>query len=663
MSKVTFLSLVVQNLGPFRDRQTMPLSVKGSKPVVLVKALNGSGKTTLLTCLQVVLYGSKALGGIRGSEYEQLIRGLQRNDAIGSPCIELELSVETNGEREILKVTREWSIKRERLQEQLSVSRSGQVDFQLTQDWEDYLDEILPAELLQLFLFDGEKIEALANPKTLPDMLRRATEAFLGIGGIDALAKNLNAVERRSLLQARSSSGDYESAKAELQTLESGLEEATDKSVILKQSEAHATNLLEIARQAYARFAAEAQRSGLAAYEKAAEVRAAEHAARKRVGEAEQAVCDALADPHLPFASLGGLWGSYKALWVSERETHSGHQLYEAIARRDARLLKSIADLIPQTSLNIVSEALASDAAQIKASASRPLVLVEAPQPEAIELLIEAAKTRYEEAQQTLEAAKQELEAMERQVAAIPRGEQLADMLAEMKDKAAVVSKAEAELESVQQQLAETQSSVQHLEARVSASKARMTKEFQGQALDSRALAAGQRSREILALFKERLLAAKAEWLSSAITAEFSALMRKKRLVKTVHVDPATYQVSILDTTGSELPMARLSAGERQLLAISVLSALIRKRKSRFPVVVDTPLARLDRTHRSSLIKQFFAKVSHQVMVLSTDEEVEGDVFTEMAKHASHTHLITFSDEERCSYVSPWTDSTENVAP
>lgn len=641
----------------------MPLSAKASKPVVLVKALNGSGKTTLLTCLQVVLYGSKALGGIKSSEYEQLIRGLQRNDAIGQPCIELELSVETNGECDDLKIAREWSIKRDKFQEQLVVSRNGQVDLQLTQDWEDYLDDILPAELLQLFLFDGEKIEALANPKTLPDMLRRATEAFLGIGGIDALAKDLNAVERRSLLQARAANGDYDAARTELQALESALAEATDKTVILKQSEAHATNLLESARQAYERFAAEAQRSGLAAYEKAAEVRAAEQAARKRVSDAEQAVCDALADPHLPFASIGGLWESYKALWATERETRSGHQLYEAIARRDARLIKSISNLIPQASLNVIREALASDAAELKLSASRSLVLCEAPQPEAIEPMIDAAKTRYLAAQQILEGAKLELEATERQVAAIPRGEQLADMLVEMKGKAAVVTKAEAELESVRQQLIEIQSSVQHLEGRVSASRLRMTKEFQGQALDAKALAAGQRSREVLALFKERLLAAKAEWLSSAITTEFAALMRKKRLVKAVHVDPNTYQVNILDTAGAELPMARLSAGERQLLAISVLSALIRKRKSRFPVVVDTPLARLDRDHRSAMIRQFFAKVSHQVMVLSTDEEVEGDIFTELAKHASHLHLITFSDEERCSFINPWKYATETVAP
>lgn len=98
--------------------------------------------------------------------------------------------------------------------------------------------------------------------------------------------------------------------------------------------------------------------------------------------------------------------------------------------------------------------------------------------------------------------------------------------------------------------------------------------------------------------------------------------------------------------------MERLSAGERQLLAIAVLSALIRERRGQFPVVVDTPLARLDRSHREALIKRFFAKVSHQVMVLSTDEEVEGSVYEAMQKYTSKAFVIEFSDTRRASSVS-----------
>src|SRR5690606_6337488 len=99
-----------------------------------------------------------------------------------------------------------WALSGGKLLEQLTVHRHGHPDLQLTEEWEDFLDNLLPAELVQLFLFDGEKIEALANPATLPDMLRRATEAFLGIGGIDSLSKDLAAVERRALIKGRESS-------------------------------------------------------------------------------------------------------------------------------------------------------------------------------------------------------------------------------------------------------------------------------------------------------------------------------------------------------------------------------------------------------------------------------------------------------------------------
>ena len=90
--------------------------------------------------------------------------------------------------------------------------------------------------------------------------------------------------------------------------------------------------------------------------------------------------------------------------------------------------------------------------------------------------------------------------------------------------------------------------------------------------------------------------------------------------------------------------MDRLSAGERQLLAIAVLSALIKERKGRFPVVVDTPLARLDQQHRSALIKRFFATVSHQVVVLSTDQEVDGLAYEALKPFTNAEYTLDFDD-------------------
>lgn len=660
MSKVTFRGIGVQNLGPFRERQYLDLQVRSARPIVLVKALNGSGKTTLLTCLQVALYGAKALGNGRTSDYEQLIRGLHRQDAKGPARIDLDLRIESDGERDDITVSREWNLTGNKLSEQLLVLRGGSQDFQLGEEWDEYLDNILPAELVQLFLFDGEKIEALANPKTLPDMLRRATEAFLGIGGIDSLSKDLIAVERRAMLHAKEYSSDFESAREELEELErqhAGLEQSVD---ILAQDLPNAHKAFEDARETYRRFSAEAQRSGLAAYEQAAQIRAAEQEARVRVSDAAAAVREALADPLAPLANLGALWEGYKGLWTEERDIKAVKQLMGEIERRDRRVLRELAEQVPAKTLTAVKEVLSADARRYKASANKPLVLVDAADPHAVEPRVAEATKRYAQALEQLNAARARLADLERKVAAIPHGEQLAEMLAELEVRAAAQSKAEAHLASVTQQLEDLRSNREHVKVRLEAARNRMSREFRGQAQDLKAIAAGQRTRSVLSIFKDRLLASKATWLSKMITEEFRGLMRKQRLVTSVHVDPDTYAVSIVGTEGTELPMERLSAGERQLLAVAVLSALIRERKGRFPVVVDTPLARLDRTHRGALIRRFFAKVSHQVMVLSTDEEVEGSVYDEMARYTSAAYLIEFSDERRCSSVGPLFSTVEH---
>lgn len=655
MAKVTFLSIGIQNLGPYREQQRMDFKVLAHKPIVLIRALNGSGKTTLLTCLQVALYGVRAMGTSKPSEYEQLIRGLHRDDALGPAEITLELRVDVNGERELLTVTRQWQLGT-KFVEVLKVARNGVRDEALTDEWTEYLDGILPSELLQLFLFDGEKIEALANPKTLPAMLRSATEAFLGIGGIDSLHKDLIAVERRAVLQAKDASSDYEQARIELRVLEQQQSVAAAAVEVMQKSLPEVEGDAEKARVAYEDASLHAQRSGLGAYEKAAEIRAAEQAAKAAVKVASDAVRDALADPLAPLSQLGELWIEYKAEWAKQQSARTRHHVLEEVRRRDQRILKQIRASLSSPSFEVLRDALKAEEQLYMADTKQSIFFVPSPEPEALDSSIQLAAERHDRARKRLHEAKQKLAALEVQVAAIPAGEQLAEVLANLKAKAEEQSRAEERLAFVKKELADQLSALEHASVRANAARMRMGKDFQGNAHTSKAIGAAMRARAVLAAFKEQLLASKAVWLSTKITEEFQALMRKQRLVTAVRVDPDTYEVTIVGAHDKELPMERLSAGERQLLAIAVLSALIRERKGQFPVVVDTPLARLDRTHREALIKRFFAKVSHQVLVLSTDEEVEGSVYDAMSKFTSKAYQIEYSDHSRSSTVGPLLD-------
>jgi DNA sulfur modification protein DndD len=647
MAKVTFLGIALQNLGPFKERQQLDLRTTSGKPIVLIKALNGSGKTTLLTALQVVLYGSKLYVNGRSREYEQLMLGLQRNDADGDARIELDLRLEGHGEVDEFTVSRRWSVAGGKLQETLTVLRDGRPDLQLSEEWDDFLDNLLPAELVQLFLFDGEKIEALANPATLPDMLRRATEAFLGIGGIDSLSKDLVAVERRALVQGRDKNPKYEAAKSQLQELER--QRATVDAELPRLTAARAATQVRVdqLKRQLQTFQANGERSGLAAYENAAALRADEQHALKQVEQARIQVREALANPWSALARLGALWQDYQALYEQEQETRTAQHLLEAIQKRDQRVIKKVGAAIPPEALATLRQVLTQDQLTYRAAAKRPLHLQAAEAPSEARAKIGAATQQLRSAQQALEQAQNELAIAQRRLAAVPQGEQVADLLSQLQSLSAAMGLAEAQLVQESKAFDDAASQLAHLDLRIKAATETLRKDFGGFEHEAKAVDASHRARDVLALFKDRLLASKAHWLSNMITAEFAALMRKRKLVSRVQVDPNTYSVTIVAPDGYELPMARLSAGERQLLAIAVLSALIRERKGQFPVAVDTPLARLDKRHRRTLVQRFFAKISHQVLVLSTDEEVDEDLHTEMTPSMSQSYVLEFSDEAR----------------
>lgn len=651
MAKITFSSISVENFGPFRERQFLDLSVSSSRSVVLVKALNGSGKTTLLTALQLGLYGAKGVGSGRRSEYEQLVQALQRADAGERSTVSVGLIVDMGGGRKEITARREWTRQRTALNETFSVIVDGTEDIDFTQGWDDFIGAILPSELVHLFLFDGEKIEALANPERLPELLRRATEVFLGIGGIDVLGNDLRAVERRAGLRNKEGTSEYQTAKDALLDLESQQKTLSAKHADLLQEHASAQNALDQARLFLDRYIVEARRGGLTAYEQAASIRSQAESARKSASAARAGLAEAMSDAVLPVAWLHKLWDRYESEWETDSRGRHAKLLAEEFKRRDRRLLAALSKQVSGASLEAVRSLLKCDLDQTRATQPRKPLLMPGGEPAEVAVHVNHARSRVREAIASLDSAQRDLAKSERALGEVPAEGQLTEILSKMHERSHAVATAEQRVALLSESLAETTTSLKHIEARLSAARARLSNDFRDRSLEAKGIEAAARARQALSVFKGRLLASKAHWLSGMITAEFQNLLRKRKLVSRVVVDPATYDVKIEDGKGQELPMDRLSAGERQMLAVSVLSALIKERKGRFPVVVDTPLARLDRQHRTSLIKRFFATVSHQVIVLSTDEEVEGTAHDALRPYTSKEYVLEFDDDRGCTRV------------
>ena len=124
----------------------------------------------------------------------------------------------------------------------------------------------------------------------------------------------------------------------------------------------------------------------------------------------------------------------------------------------------------------------------------------------------------------------------------------------------------------------------------------------------------------------------------------FRTLLRKKDLVHGLTIDPETFVVTLTGSNNQELPFDRLSAGERQLLATALLWGLARASGRPVPTVIDTPLGRLDSSHRRHLVERYFPMASHQVLLLSTDEEIVGPYHKALAPFVAR-HYILAHDE------------------
>lgn len=653
MAKLTINHISIENFGPFLERQKFDLTVQESRPVVLLKALNGSGKTTLLTALQVGLYGYKSIPGARRSEYEQLISGLHRQDAIGPARIEMKITIEVGAYTQVIDIRREWTAKKGATgqREIFKVFIGNIEDSAFSDEWDDFINGILPIELVNLFLFDGEKIEALANPDKLPALLKRATEVFLGLGGIDGLVNDLRAVERRAGSKATTLSGSGGNEAQEQAThYQTQLEDITKRLEILTQKKAQVRTELDLAQRNLEEFSIEAQRNGLDAYERAAELKASLDACKNQWNEASSGLANALEDPLLPLVWLGDLWPRYESQWHQDRKSEHARLLLEEFSKRDQRILDMMFKKAPQMAPS-VSELLQEDLKDLQVARHQSPILQSGGNPVTVNPGIAHAKFQLSKMKKLVISARISLDKAQQAVDQIPAKEQLSKVFDSMRAHTLVVSAAELKLQDLGKLIEDALTSRAHIESRYNSACQRLRDELKDGVFQIKTFEAADRAKAALAIFKERLLASKAQWLSDMITTEFQNLLHKKNLISRVVVEPKSYAVSIQDTEGHCLPMERLSAGERQILAIAVLSALIRERKGRFPVVVDTPLARLDRTHRESLIRNFFATVSHQVLVLSTDEEVEGSVYTTLQQHMNRELELIFDDHARSSSV------------
>jgi DNA sulfur modification protein DndD len=159
------------------------------------------------------------------------------------------------------------------------------------------------------------------------------------------------------------------------------------------------------------------------------------------------------------------------------------------------------------------------------------------------------------------------------------------------------------------------------------------------------------RMRNTLGTFRVAAIRKHTARLERLILESFSQLLRKNSLVTGLSVDPSTFCLELTGGDGRPLPFERLSAGERQLLATSILWGLARASGRPLPTIIDTPLGRLDSSHRRHLLERYFPVASHQVILLSTDKEIDETSLKHLQLFVGREYQLMFNECSRSTEI------------
>lgn len=158
---------------------------------------------------------------------------------------------------------------------------------------------------------------------------------------------------------------------------------------------------------------------------------------------------------------------------------------------------------------------------------------------------------------------------------------------------------------------------------------------------------------EVMHTFINRLQAQKVSQLEKNITSCFEFLAQKHGIITSISIHPESLDITLRDYKGGILLKEQLSAGEKQMFAISILWGLALSSGYKLPVIIDTPMARLDSAHRSNFINKYLPNASSQVIVLSTDEEINGKYLKDIKEYVNTTYTLVYNETEKCTNIIP----------
>ena len=636
--------LQLHNFGVFASDNTFIFN--SDKPVVLIGGMNGRGKTTFLEAILLALYGKNSFAvqeSIYGAYGKYLKAHTNIADGTNECFVELEFSIEEDGKNNIYTVNRSWNTNIKNIKDKVTVKKNGNDDTFLAKNWTMFVESILPSALANFYFFDGEKIAELAESDTSIQM-KSSIKALLGINVIDLLENDITRIiKKMDNEQTDSYNGSY---IEELRRIKD------EKADILKQIDDEIAELekqLSRTNKKIDKKTEEFNAKGGQIASQSQELFSERITLNSEINKIQDKYLE-LAAGELPLLMVENLLSSIKIKAETERENKS----MSVAVKKINQMFKEYSNKTQQS-----SEEISQFIKYLKKQATKKQTksVFDLSENGYIQLSM-LLSNQLENTQNSYNTSK------DNELKMLKRINEIDNYLSVDIDEKAIAR--------LYKRIGELQNERMDIEIHIeSKKKQRVTAngEYQKATTEfnrcvDKAIASMERgddvqrihkyalkAQQLAAKYKIELQRSKISNLADTMTRCYKKILGKKNLIDRIEMDAETLDYHYIDVNGNEVMKSGLSAGEKQLMVIAMLWALAECSNKMLPVIIDTPLARLDSLHRKALIERYFPNASSQTVILSTDSEIDFNYYNIIKPFVSNEFTLVYDESEKRSYV------------
>lgn len=635
--------LTMNNFGVYAGENTFEFS--HTHPVVLIGGMNGRGKTTFLEAILLALYGtnSNAYKESNYKTYGKYLRSyVNKGNWSQSTFVELEFIMNESSRNEYL-VRREWDALSKRTAESITVKENGIYSDFLTKNWEMFVENILPSALSNFYFFDGEKIAELAIDGTNVQ-IKESIRSMLGISVLDVLKNDLG----RSLRRISKKANKNLSADA-LQIIRQELDDSAKHvsrldNKIAEYSETIAGKQADIDELHHQyeikggdvleqRQSLIQQRSNLLA----------------EIDQNKNALTE-IASGELPLVLVRDLIGKIKLQAEDEHNDFIMQQTleqieilleeYSASHREASSANQGFVEFVKEKTFSESTEAIyqVSDHALFQLNALLDSLLTQSKK-SAKKILLQKAELQ------------KKLDEVDSYLSLDINEKELSNIFVSIHEHEDALVQLKVELTTIQQER-------RSINAKLISKTAEFNRTVEAYLHEAEMLDDSDRMAKysnmalrIVEEYSTELQKRKTGVLGETITSCYKKLANKKNLIQHIVMDSRTLDITYLDENSIEVSKDSLSAGEKQLMVIAILWALAICSKKKLPVIIDTPLSRLDSMHRTSLVTNYFPKASDQTIILSTDSEIDRKYYDMMKDYVGDEFTLDYCEETKSTTI------------